>query len=147
MRRDEVPQDDHPFYEGLRRACYAVDEEGHYTIATSSGWEVERLATSQAMSDLDDRLERTRRAVLSGAKSPLAYHMESRQMTPALLAKTARVARWRVRRHLRPAAFAALGPALLARYAAALDLTPEALAAVPREARAVFCRDWDQGRG
>ena len=111
MRREEVPQDDHPFYEGIQRACYAVDKDGRYVLQTSSGWDVEHAATAQAMSDLDDHLEQTRQAVRAGRLSPLAYHMEACQMTPRLLGQTARLAVWRVRRHLRPKVFDRLRPA------------------------------------
>jgi hypothetical protein len=75
--------------------------------------------------------EETRKAVLAGQKSPLAYYMELRQMTPEILGKTAGIATFRVKRHLRPEIFAKLKPHVLDSYAKALDITREELKTVP----------------
>ena len=48
-------------------------------------------------------------------------------MDVELLSQITGLWRWRVRRHLKPAAFARLPPALKTRYAEALGITPEAL--------------------
>jgi len=72
-----------------------------------------------------------RRAVCAGVSSPLAYHMAYRQMDTALLAANCGIWRWRIRRHLRPAPFARLKLRTLTRYAAALDVSCEALRNVP----------------
>ncbi len=58
-------------------------------------------------------LEETRKAVLAGVKSPLCYHMERRQMNPEILAKTAGIATFRVKRHFRPEIFAKLKASIL----------------------------------
>ena len=130
MRTDDVPQDA-SFYGGHRRACYAVDSEGRYTVAHSAGWSVERAATEQALLDLEDKLESVRRGVVAGRLAPLAYHMGARQMTPTLLASHMGIATWRVKRHLKPRVFARLSPELLERYADCLDLPASDLAGVP----------------
>jgi hypothetical protein len=75
--------------------------------------------------------EETRKAVLAGQKSPLAYYMELRQMTPEILGKTAGIAAFRVKRHLRPEIFAKLKPHVLDSYAKALDITRKELKTVP----------------
>ena len=138
MRREEVPQDESPFYHGHRRACYAIGPDGRYTVATSSGWSAERIATAQALADLENQVEAVRRAAVEGRASPLAYHMATRQMTPRLLASNAGLWLWRVRRQLEPAAFVRLGPRLLARYAEALCIPVEDLTSVPVRPRRVF---------
>jgi len=132
MKTNEVPQDDVPyFYETLKRACYAVNDEGKYVIVPSIGWKIEEVINGLAIDELAAKLEETRKAVLAGLKSPLAYHMERRQMNPKLLAKTADIPKFRVKRHFRPEIFRKLEPAVLDRYAKALAVTLEELKTVP----------------
>ena len=71
--------------------------------------------------------------MLAGEKSPLAYHMERRQMIPEILGKTAGIAVFRVKRHLRPEIFVKLKDSLLERYAKALAVGTEELKTVPQK--------------
>jgi len=130
MKVNEVPQDI-TFYEGVKRACYALNEEGKYVVVPSTGWDAEEVVNGLAVDDLAVVLEETRRAVLAGLKSPLCYHMERRQMNPDILAKTAGIAVFRVKRHFRPEIFAKLKSSVLNRYAQALAVTVEDLQTVP----------------
>lgn len=130
MKADEVPQDI-TYYEGKKRACYALNEEGKYVIVPSSGWQAEEVFNNLAVAELAAKLEETRQKVLKGLKSPLVYHMEQRQMTPDILAKTVGMFVFRVRRHFHPDVFARLSPAVLKRYAQALALTVQELKSVP----------------
>jgi len=132
MKAKDVPQDD-SILEGHRRACYALDDSGHYTVVPSRGWEVEKVVNGVAVADLREELELVRQRALAGLTSPLEYHMQRCQMTPALLAANTGIWSWRVRRHLRPNIFPTLKPALLARYAAALRLTVDELKRVPSQ--------------
>lgn len=130
MRVDDVPQDE-SILEGHRRACYARDANGRYVVATSRGWEVERIANRQAIDDVDASIAAAREAVRAGRASVLAYQMARCHMDVALLAAQAGLWRLRVRRHLRPAVFARLSPALLQRYADALGIDVETLCRLP----------------
>ena len=130
MRAKDVPQDP-SFYRGGVRACYAVDENGRYLVATSRGFEAETTATAVAMEELAERREAVRRLVIEGRMSSLGWHMEARMMTVALLAQHVGTFRWRVRRHLRPEVFARLSDSLIRRYATALDVDPAALRRLP----------------
>lgn len=134
MKVQEVPQDI-TYYEGKKRACYALNDEGKYVIVPSAGWSVEAVVNGLAVDELATGLEETRKAVLAGEKSPLRYHMERRQMTPAILAKTAGIATFRVKRHFHPGIFARLKPSILNRYACALALTLEELKTVPQSSK------------
>lgn len=127
----DVPQDD-SILQGNRRACYVEDDQGHYVIVPSRGWEVERIVNQNAVGRVRDYIEAMRRAVSVGTSSPLAYHMACRQMDVALLAANCGIWRWRIRRHMRPAAFARLPSSLLARYADALHVSCEELKRVPQ---------------
>ncbi len=134
MKVNEVPQDNTiEYYEGVKRACYAVDEKGRYVIVSSNGWDAEELVNGLAVKELAEKLEKTRKAVLTGQKSPLAYHMERRQMIPDILGKTAGIAVFRVKRHLRPEIFVKLKDSLLERYAKALAITIKELRTVPEK--------------
>jgi len=130
VKINEVPQDE-SILEGLRRACYAQDDRGEYKVVASRGWEVERIVNTQATSALARALKEVLKEVRAGRLSPLAYHMASRQMDVPLLAANAKLCRWRVRRHLKPAVFARLSDALKARYAHALALSVADLSRTP----------------
>lgn len=132
MKVNEVPQEI-TYYEGYKRACYALNEDGKYVIVPSSGWSAEEVVNGLAVAELAANLEKTRKAVLKGLKSPLAYHMERRQMTPEILAKTAGMAVFRVKRHFRPEIFAKLKSSVLERYAKALAVTGQELISVPKK--------------
>lgn len=126
MRASEVPQDP-SFYRGIKRACYALDENGNYVIATSKGWDTERVVTEQALLDLEAHVEEVRAEVEAGKLSPLAYHLATHMMTPKLFAQHVGVATWRVKRQFKPAVFAKLSQERLALYADCLDMTVEDL--------------------
>lgn len=130
MRVEDIPQDD-SILEGHQRACYARDADGRYVVATSRGWEVERLANQLAVDSVNQTIEQARRDVLAGKASPLAYHMARCHMDARMLAAASGVWSLRVRRHLRPEVFAKLPPAVLARYATALDLDIAQLRMLP----------------
>lgn len=140
MRADEVPQDP-SFYKGIERVCFAVDGERRYVPAKSAGWEVERLATEQALERLEEEVEAIRQRVLRGELSPLAYHVATRQMTPKLFAQHAGVRTWRAKRHLKPRPFVKLSAQVLKCYADCLGLPIETLQTVPNERVRVFFED------
>jgi len=134
MKVNDVPQDDVPdFTEGwLKKGNYALDDKGKYVMVPSKGWVVDDMVNKMAYDEYQDKVEETRKAVLAGQKSPLAYYMELRQMVPKFLGKTAGIATFRVKRHLRPEIFAKLKPDVLDSYAKALSITREELKIVPQ---------------
>ena len=136
MKINEVPQDDVPYFsEGIKKGNYALDDEGKYVMVPSKGWEVDAFINSLAFNEYEAKVEETRKAVLVGQKSPLAYYMELRQMTPEILGKTAGIATFRVKRHLRPEIFAKLKEPVLDSYAKALSITREELKTVPHNSQ------------
>ncbi len=131
MDKNEVPQDGIPSYGGRRKLFYAVDREGEYVSVQSSGWEAEAAATGSALDELErQRLDAWRRA-RCGSTSPLEYYMVCRRMDLALLSKTSGFARWRIRRHFRPAVYARLSDRALARYSEALGIDAATLTKLP----------------
>ena len=92
--------------------------DGRIGIVASQGWEAEEIVTRQAVEELERLAADARRRALAGETSPLEYHMYRARMDITLLSQVTGLWAWRVRRHLRPAVFARLSPALRARYAA-----------------------------
>jgi hypothetical protein len=136
MKVNEVPQDDvFDYSAGIKKGNYALDDKGKYVMVPSKGWVVDEMINRMAYDEYKAKEEETRKAVLAGQKSPLAYYMELRQMTPEILGKTAGIAAFRVKRHLRPEIFARLKPSVLEAYAKALAITTEELISVPKNPR------------
>jgi hypothetical protein len=67
----------------------------------------------------------------TGAQSTLAYYMVRQQMDPQLLSAYAGIARWRVKRHLKPAVFARLDAAALRPYTELFGISVEQLRRLP----------------
>jgi len=132
MKKEDVPQQG-GLNDGAREVSYAVDSDGHYTLASSVGWEAKNIALSQAWEEIDDQVRDVISEIRSGEKSPLAYYMIKNQMDMALLSEYSGVARWRVKRHLKPGVFAKLKRAALTPYAELFGVTVEQLQLVPDE--------------
>ena len=130
MRERDVPQEGNATLAGYRKAVYAVADDGRVRLVASRGWEVEEIVTRQALDDLERRAQEARERARAGQASPLEYHMYRSRMDLALLSQTTGLWRWRIRRHFRPAVFAALPEPLRRRYADALGLPLEALGKV-----------------
>jgi hypothetical protein len=132
MKIDEVPQDNNCTLGGYRKAMYARDASGRMVITPSTGWEVEEIVTTQAIDTLQAQADAARLRVEAGLSAPLEYWIYVRRMDLEMLAQVTGLWRWRIRRHLRPAIFARLAPALLARYADALGLSPDQISRLPQ---------------
>ncbi len=133
MKESDVPQDQNKILEGGRKAIYAVDKQGRYTIAKSDGWEAEEIVTSMAVEALNIQAHQAKQRAKMGQSSPLEYHMYTHRMDLAILSQTTNIARWRIRRHFKPHIFQNLKPALFQRYADALDITIEELKTLPSD--------------
>lgn len=132
MRKEDVPQDASTLA-GYKEIAYAVDEEGNYALVPSEGWQPKAIANALAWEEFYEQLEDTRQRALKGECSPLAFHMERRQMDPTMLAEYVGMFRWRVKRHLKAKVFSRLSTGLLQRYADALKLTLAELQEVPTQ--------------
>jgi hypothetical protein len=130
MKRDEVPQDA-AILEQWHEIAYAVDEQGNYVLVPSAGWEPSNLVNVQAWELIGVQIGKALEQIHQGMASPLLYHMERNQMDVGLLARYTGIARWRVKRHLKPRPYAALKPELRARYAEVFQISPEQLDELP----------------
>ena len=126
-----VPQEGNKTLAGHKKAVYAKDASGHIVVVASKGWEVEEIVTSQAVEEMQALTDAARQNVLNGLSAPLEYWMYARRMDLPLLSQATGIWRWRIRRHFQPQIFARLSPAMLARYAAALNLSIQELQHLP----------------
>lgn len=131
MKESEVPQDHSRAFEGQKKAIYATDTNGRYAISASSGWEAEEIVLDQAIAHFEQQASDALERVRNGQAASLEYHMYDQRMDLTLLAQSAGVFKWRVRRHLRPAVFARLNNKMLQRYADALGLKIQQLSLTP----------------
>ncbi|MDD4856336.1 MAG: helix-turn-helix domain-containing protein [Sulfuricurvum sp.] len=127
MKKDEAPQDNIAMYQGGRKALYAVADEGKFEIMQSSGWNVEEVATLQAIDEFQ-RLEiEAYKEFQEGKLSPLGVWMYRRRMSLATLSQCTGFWQWQVKRHLNVHVFNALSPQKIALYCDVLDVMPEEL--------------------
>jgi hypothetical protein len=130
LKSEDVPQDKALFGE-WHEICYALDRDGNYVLAPSAGWDPANVANLQAWEAIAEDIGRAMKAVWAGEASPLAFHLARCQMDVGLLASYVQLARWRVKRHLRPKVYARLKPDLRERYARVFDVTAETLDSLP----------------
>jgi len=132
MKKEDVPQQG-DLNAGHSEVNYAVDRDGQYTLESSVGWEAKNIALRQAWEAIVDQLREVIAEIKAGQKSALAYHMVKSQMDPGLLAQYSGIARWRVKRHLKPVVFAKLDTTALTTYAELFNTSIEKLRMVPDE--------------
>jgi hypothetical protein len=127
MKKKEVPQDK-GLSDGLfEDICYAVDENGNYTVVPTTGWQPKTDALLQAWDVIREKVEEARKKVLAGEVSPLAYFMEKNLMDIKLLADYAGLPKRKVKKHLDPERFSKLDEETLKRYADAFDIPVDTL--------------------
>jgi hypothetical protein len=131
MKINEVPQDQGMMSDDRREVCYAVDDQGRYTLVPSHGWEPKNVANDQAWEQIRKRVAVVIGQVKAGRRSPLAYHMARHQMSLGLLARYVRFSRLRVWWHLRPRGFQGLPPEFKRRYADIFAIDAAELDRVP----------------
>ena len=131
MKIEEVPQDQGMMSDDRKEVCYAVDDQGRYTLVASHGWDPKNVANDQAWAQIHAHVGKVIEQIKAGKRSPLAYHMAHHQMSLGLLARYVRLSRLRVWNHLRPRGYARLTPELRQRYAEIFAIDTAELDRVP----------------
>ncbi|MCP4681114.1 MAG: hypothetical protein GY864_02130 [Desulfobacterales bacterium] len=137
MKKEDVPQDAGISGNYGKEICYAVDNDGHYSLVPSLGWEPKNIANSQAWELIEQEVKNVIKRIKIGKLSPIAYHMKKNQMDIKLMAKYIQLSRFRVRRHLKPSVFRRLGNDILMRYANIFEISVDQLSQVPEEDEAM----------
>lgn len=128
MKKSEVPQDKSNLSKtNLKELCYAVDENGKYTTALSSGWEPKTIALEKSIQDINERIENAKQKVKNGIVSPIVYFMEVHKMDWVTLSDYVGMWQWRVKRHSKPTIFKKMNDRLLKKYADAFEISIEEL--------------------
>lgn len=131
MKENEVPQDE-GLSDGLfEDICYAVDDEGHYKVVLTTGFQPKTDALLQAWDMIHEKTEKVRQMVLSGKLSPIAFFMEKNIMDIKLLADYMELPKRKVKKHLKRKHFDKLDETTLRRYAETFGITIEQLKNFP----------------
>jgi len=118
MKKSEVPQDKSNLESAnFKELCYAVDENGEYTTAHTTGWDPKTIALDNAIAEINERIEDAKSRVLNKQTSPIEYYMELHKMDLPILASYVGLWKWRVKRHFKPKVFNKLSRGTLQKYA------------------------------
>ncbi|SKB86237.1 hypothetical protein SAMN05660841_02723 [Sphingobacterium nematocida] len=124
MKKSEVPQDSGRIVQkGSRELYYAVDENGEYTTALSTGWEAKNIVQDHTMQVLQFEIDEAKANVKEGKISPIYYFMLLTRMDIGVLSGYTGFWKWRIKRHFQPQIFERLNNRQLQRYAGAFDIT------------------------
>ena len=128
MKKRDVPQDNSNLDSvQSKELCYALDENGNYTTAHSSGWEPKTIALNNAIKEINERIEISKKRVLNNETSPIEYYMEVHKMDVNILASYVGLWKWRVKRHFKPSVFKNLSKKVLQKYATIFEIEIEQL--------------------
>ncbi len=128
MKSKDVPQDNANMLQGkLKEPVYSLDEEGNYITVPSVGWDPKNAVMQEAWDNVNEKIEQTRKDVIDGKLSPLAYYIEKNIMDTGLVAKYMGIWRWKVKRHLLPHSFGKLSDEMLNKYAKVFSISKEEL--------------------
>lgn len=128
MKKEEIPQDKSNLESAdFKELCYAVDDEGNYTTATSTGWDPKTIALDNAIQEIKERVENTKQKVLTNQTSPIEYYMELNKMDPSILSSYVGIWKWKVKRHFKPSVFKKLTDKTLEKYAEVFEISIEEL--------------------
>ena len=105
-----------------RELFYHFDKEKGFTQSVNYQNPNNQIIIKQSWDAAAERLEETRMMVVSGKLSPIAYHMERILMEVPMLADYMGIAKWRVKRHLKPDVFRSLSQKLLEKYASVFEI-------------------------
>ena len=124
MKKEEIPQDRSNLESAdFKELCYAVDDEGNYITAQSTGWDPKTIALDNAIQDINERVEVAKQKVLNNQTSPIEYYMELHKMDLSILSSYVGIWKWRVKRHFKPSVFKNLKTRTLEKYAEVFDIS------------------------
>ena len=127
MKKDEIPQDDGALGRIAKEVTYVVDEQGNYTTAQSTGWDVKTEALNIAWNDVEKKIADAKQKVLNGEASPILYFMEKKIMDIGILSSYTGFWKWTIKKHLKPAGFNKLSDEKLQKYAKLFEVPVDEL--------------------
>ncbi|WP_299242620.1 hypothetical protein [uncultured Aquimarina sp.] len=128
MKKEDVPQDESSLSKAnIREVVYAVDQDGKYGKALSSGWDAKTIALNESLELIEEQLQETIQKIKQGELSPIAYYMELQRMDVVVLSGYVGFWQWKVKRHLKAKTFKKLSKKTLEKYAEAFEISLEEL--------------------
>ena len=126
MDNEQVCQDKNGYpNKNFKTVVYALDKDGNYTTVASEGWEPENLAHKQAWDAINESVENTKRRVIAGELSPIAYYIEKYQYSLKRLAHLTGLSKRTIRKHFSPKTFAKIDSKTLEIYSLAFQVPVE----------------------
>jgi len=125
MKKDEIPQDNGYLGKIAREVTYAIDEDGNYVTAQSTGWSVKEDANDVAWESFERQINEAKQKVINGEMSPVFYWMEKRMMDVGIVAQYMRIWKWSVKRHMKPSVFKTLSENKIRKYAEVFEISVE----------------------
>ena len=124
MKKEEIPQDRSNLETAkFKELCYAVDDDGKYMTAQSTGWDPKTIALDNALQEINERVEIARQKVIANQTSPIEYYMELHKMDLSILSSYVGIWKWRVKRHFKPSVFKKLKNSTLEKYAEVFEIS------------------------
>lgn len=131
MKKDEVPQDKSNLESAnIRELYYAVDDNGEYTTAHSTGWDPKKIALDNAIEEINTRIADAKSRAIAGETSPIEYYMELHKMDVGILASYVGFWQWKVKRHFKLSVFKKLNDKTLIKYAEVFEISIEELKSI-----------------
>ena len=128
MKKEEIPQDKSNLESAdFKELCYAVDEEGNYVTANSTGWDPKTIALDNAINEINERVKKAKQRVITNQTSPIEYYMELHKMDLSILSSYVGIWKWRVKRHFKPSVFKKLNTKTLKKYTRVFNISIEEL--------------------
>ncbi len=96
---------------------YKMDENGNYSHCMLANWGGKELTNTQSWEIVKERIRDAKEKVMKNEVSPIAYFMEKCITDVSTLSKYVGIAKWRIKRHLKPAIFNKINTKVLQKYA------------------------------
>lgn len=106
---------------------YKMDENGNYTHGLLANWGNKEIVNNQTWEIVKERIKDAKDKVLNGELSPIAYYMEKCITDIKTLSLYVGIARWRIKRHLKPSHFKKINDKILLKYADFFQISLEQL--------------------
>jgi len=96
---------------------YKMDENGNYTHDLLANWGNKEIVNNSSWDIVKERIKDAKDKVLAGELSPIAYYMQKCLTDIKTLSQYVGIAKWRIKRHMKPATFNKLSEKVLQKYA------------------------------
>jgi len=126
MEKIDIPQEENKTLNGQQKVMYAPNDSGEFQTF-NYGSSVEEYATSLAVNEYDELMEKSKEDIKNKISSPIEYFMYKNRMDIPTLASIVSIFSFNVKRHLKYNTFQKLSDKKLTKYAQAFQIELEEL--------------------